>query len=542
MAPAPLSALGSGLQLLRWLGIGALDLLRLAPTLARELRIPGPEVFLRLHGVKNPSAPALRDSRRRYDFATWARLSRRAAGTLAALGLRTGDRVAVFSTNRAEVPIATFAILTAGLKPVAVNYRLTPPELAYILGHSGAKALFYEQPLEEVALEACKAPEVAIDTDRQLALEDLEHADEAFERTRLPPAPPETPATIYTSGTTGRPKGAVITPVDPAGLVLAMGQALGFPLGGAMLMPCPLYHSAPTFLSMLCAAGGGELRILEKYSAEQVLEGLRDPAVGAVFLVPFMLEDILAAVGGEEGLRAARPAGLRALYSSAAPLRPETKRAYTRAWGEVLYEFYGSTEAGIVTILRPEEALAHAETVGRAAPGVSFQILDERLRPLPPGEVGQVCAASRWHATRYHDDAAATAAAHLGGAFLTGDLGRADRDGYLTICGRASDMVISGGVNLYPAEVEAVLARHPLIREVAVVGLPDPRWGEALHAVLVDDGSLTHARLDAWCRRELAGFKVPRVFHRRDALPRNPSGKILKRVLREELLAERGDG
>lgn len=511
--------------------------MRVVPRVLRERRIPGPEVFLGIYAHKRPQAIAVSDGTRSYDYARHYELSRRAAGCLAALGLGTGDRVALFSTNRAELPLASLAILAAGMKPVAVNYRLTAPELAYILSHSGAKAIFFHPKLEEVVEAACAQPNVRIDADRRLSLDDLEHIDASFANQRLPSAPDEMPATIYTSGTTGKPKGAVITPIDPPGLLHAMGRALAYPRGMALLMPCPLYHSAPTFLSMMCVASGGELRLLPKYSAEAVLDGLADPAVGAVLLVPFMIEDLLQTYG-EDGLRKRRPPRLRALYSSAAPLRPETKRAITRAWGECLCEFYGSTEAGIVSILRPADVSAHAQSVGRAAPGVSFQILSASGEPLNPGEIGQVCASSRWHQTRYHEDPGATDAAHLGDVFLTGDLGSVSPEGFLRISGRASDMVISGGVNLYPAEVEEVLAEHPAIREVSVVGLPDPRWGEALHAVLVCDGSLDIEQLDGWARLRLAGYKLPRHFHFRDLLPRNPSGKVLKRVLRQQLQEE----
>jgi acyl-CoA synthetase (AMP-forming)/AMP-acid ligase II len=200
----------------------------------------------------------------------------------------------------------------------------------------------------------------------------------------------------------------------------------------------------------------------------------------------------------------------------------------------VVHDFYGTTETGWVTLVGAHEMLARPNTVGRSLPGAGIIIMDDHGRPVPTGEVGRIFIDYEQVIEGYYQDEAATRQSRVGEAHETGDLGFLDRDGYLYLAGRADDMIVSGGVNVYPAEIEQALGRHPAVQDVAVVGLPDQDLGERVAAFLVGPAKADQPALEAWCRERLAGFKLPRVWHFVDELPRNPTGKVLKRELREQ--------
>ncbi|HVY46134.1 MAG TPA: AMP-binding protein, partial [Minicystis sp.] len=302
-------------------------------------------------------------------------------------------------------------------------------------------------------------------------------------------------------------------------------------IGDRHLVVAPLYHSGAQAFTLVHAALGGTIFLHEHFDAEATLAELSRSRVQSIFLVPTMIRRIVE-LRGELRARHATPE-LRALVSGAAEFPDALRRAAIDVFGaRVVHDFYGATELGWVTLVDGVDMLARPGTVGRPLAGQAIAILDREGRALPPGETGLVYVRNEQTMSGYLADARATEETRRGPWVTVEDLGRVDGDGYLYISGRERDMVKSGGVNLYPVEIEEVLARHPAVREVAVIGLPDPEWGERLAAVVVPRGAFDPADVERFARAELASVKVPKEWHVVEELPRNATGKTLKRELR----------
>ena len=298
-------------------------------------------------------------------------------------------------------------------------------------------------------------------------------------------------------------------------------------------MTGPLYHSAPNAFARVSLVLGGRVVILPKFDAEETLRAIERFAVSHVHLVPTMMHRLLALPEAARG--AYDLSSLTAVQHAAAPCPPETKRALIEWWGPIVDEYYGSTEAGIVTYITAAEALKKPGSVGRALAGVTLSILDPEGNELGAGEVGDVYVGTdASEGFEYHGDPEKRARAARGQLFGGGDMGFLDDEGYLFLVDRRADMIISGGVNVYPAEIEAALTAHPAVRDVAVFGIPDDEWGEAIHAVVqLESGARATAEdLRGHLAGRVAKYKVPRTFDFADELPREPSGKIYKRKLR----------
>jgi acyl-CoA synthetase (AMP-forming)/AMP-acid ligase II len=459
-------------------------------------------------------------------------------------GLRTGDRVAFVAGNRRETFAALLGCMHSGLVAVPVNWHLTAGEIAYVLADSGARAVIADA--DRLAVTAAAAGEV----ESRVVLGD--QAEAGFEAAAgllaaQPAAEPEEQESgsvlLYTSGTTGQPKG-VINNLFVAGaplvrvtsLVDQLGMGLGIHEPDRTLLVGPWYHSAQMFFSVFPLLAGSSVVLREKFDAESVLRDIDELQIGQCHLVPIQF------------VRLQRlPTEVRARFSGASLERVwhgggacpvEVKRAMIDWWGPVFTEYYAATEGGIITLIRSEEWLAKPGSVGRPVPPNELLILSKERAELPRNEEGVIYVRRAPERDfSYRNAPEKTASVHLApGMFTFGDCGRLDEDGFLYITGRSSDMLISGGVNIYPAEVEAVLQRHPLVREAAVFGIPDEEYGERVHAVLVIDGELSEALradLDRFCREHLAGFKVPRSYDAVAELPWAPSGKLRKNLLRE---------
>jgi fatty-acyl-CoA synthase len=341
---------------------------------------------------------------------------------------------------------------------------------------------------------------------------------------------------VYTSGTTGRPKGAA-RDYTSYGLVELSRVLERLPLrvGERHLMVAPLYHSGGQAFALLESALGATLYLRKHFDAEDALRSLSAFGIESVFLVPTLIQRLLEL---PEPFWARWPVPrLRAVISGAAPFPQALReRAMARFGAQAVYDFYGATELGWVTLARGDEMLERPGTVGRPLPGQQVRIRGERGEELPASAIGTIWVRNEQTMEGYLNEAQADTDARRDGWVTVDDLGRMDDDGYLYLAGRARDMVISGGVNIYPAEIEDVLARHAGVREAAVVGVPDEDWGERLVAVVaLFDLDLETAELERHAREHLASFKVPRQWEVVEELPRNPTGKVLKGTLREML-------
>ena len=456
----------------------------------------------------------------------------------AGAGLRVGDRVAFVLGNRRETFEALLACLHSGLVAVPINWHLTAPEIAYLLRDSGSVA---------VLTESAHAEKVAAASTSTLhrILVDGAHPDFAI-LAELPDAAPPAPCSggvlLYTSGTSGNPKG-VQHPVFQVGASLervartaaGLSALVGIPDRGPALLVGPWYHSAQLFFAQFPLLCGRSLVLRARFDAEEVLDLIDTEQITMAHLVPTQFIRLLRA----RGRKPFSGASLIRIWHGGSPCPPEVKRAMIEFWGPVFVEYYAATEAGIATLIDTPTWLDRPGSVGRAVPPGEIVILGKDGAALPAGVDGAVCVRRPEGRTfSYHGAPEKTAAAHLApNTFTVGDIGRLDQDGYLYLTARSVEIIVSGGVNIYPAEIEAVLLGHPAVADAVVIGVPDAEFGEQVKALVElepgesEDG-LPEA-LDLHCRATLAGFKVPRSYEFLDHLPREATGKIARQGLRE---------
>jgi acyl-CoA synthetase (AMP-forming)/AMP-acid ligase II len=342
---------------------------------------------------------------------------------------------------------------------------------------------------------------------------------------------------VYTSGTTGKPKGAVRKfnkELLPS--IIAFLRESPFRHDDIHLASCPLYHTTAFGFIAMTYILGASVVLLDEFEPRKFLEAIEKHRVTTTVLVPTMLHRLLAL--GDDEIKKYDTRTLRSIFCTSAPLPgPDSDKAM-ELFGDIVWNLYGSTETGIVTLARPEDLKKSPGTIGRATPGNDIRLLDPEGREVPRGAVGELYTKNPMLVAGYHNDDKATKGSMREGYFSVGDLARLDERGCYHIEGRARDMIISGGVNVYPAEVEATLESHPAVDEVAVIGVPDAEWGERVQAhVVLRPGVLDDPQRDlkSYCKERLAGPKVPREFivlPAGEVLPRNPTGKVLKRELR----------
>jgi fatty-acyl-CoA synthase len=489
-----------------------------------------PTSILRLHALNSPDKEALVDGAVRLTYAKLDERVNRLATGLVAMGVRPGDRVALMLRNCHEYLEAQWAIMRLGAVAVQIGYRLKAPEVAYILSNSEPKVLFY-QPVDDETVRAAVAEAAPARLELVAAGEPYEELLGRGDPVALPTPPREAAGVmIYTSGTTGRPKGAA------RGFKEAFHESVadfiskvGIRHDERHLCVCPLYHSAaPAFCAFIFGMGG-TIVLLPHFEAEQVLAAIVAERITSSFMVPTMLGH-LAAVE-----RTADTRCLRWLASGAAPLPTETARRVEERFGPLLFNFYGATETGLVTLACPREHTARPGTIGRLLSGNEIRLLDDAGREVAPGAVGELYVKNSMLVAGYHRNPEATRTAMNDGFFSVGDMARVDADGYYYLADRKIDMVISGGVNIYPLEVEQRIHAHPAVQECAVIGVPDPEWGESLKAFVVarPGAEVSADEVRAFCKQTLANFKCPKEVVFLEALPRNPTGKVLKRELRD---------
>jgi long-chain acyl-CoA synthetase len=450
-----------------------------------------------------------------------------------------------------------------GAYPTPVNWHATPEEARYIFENSGAKAVVIHADLLDSIRPAIPAgvnvlavatpPEISetysLSPETCVAPADVLKWTTWLEDFVPYDGPPRDPpgTIIYTSGTTGHPKGvrrAQPTREQYEFSVRNLVAIFGFGTRPAdqivSVMTGPMYHSAPNAYGLLGARLGINLHLQARFDPENLLRMIQDLRVTHLHMVPIMFNRLLKLP--EEVRRKYDLSSLEFVVHAAAPCPPPIKRAMIEWWGPVINEYYGATETGGVVFCTSDQWLSHPGTVGKPLSGAEVKVIDAQGRSLPAGETGEVVAKFPGIADfTYHRDHAKRIATEKAGLIAPGDIGYFDKDGFLYLCDRAKDMIISGGVNIYPAEIEAVLHRMSGIVDCAVFGVPDDEYGEAVHAaVQLQPGvSLTEADVKSFLRQHLSGFKSPKTVEFHADLPREDSGKIFKRKLREPFWASR---
>jgi len=460
--------------------------------------------------------------------------------------MEPGDAVAAVLPNGHDYLALYLAVMENGFYLVPVNSHLVAHEVEYLLADSGAKVVVGH--LENTALVQAAARAVGLSPDHVFMVGSdgttADFADLGSGRSDAPPATRRSGEIMYyTGGTTGKPKGIrrPLPGVDPDDTAVAFGDLLGL-LGivprsdDVHLCGSPLYHTAVLAFTAAALHGGQRVVLLESWSAPRMLEAIAAHGVTNTHMVPTQFHRLLAL---PDAVRASAEVGtLRYVIHGAAPCPKEVKARMLEWWGPIIYEYYGSTEGG-GTVIGPREWLQHPGTVGRPWPGADIRILDDDGASCPASQPGTVYIKLGQSDFEYHGDRTKTAESRREGYFTVGDIGYFDGDGYLFLCDRKADLVISGGVNIYPAEIEAVILRHPAVGDVAVFGIPHVDLGESVHAVIepaagVEANDELVAELRAFCGHHLALFKTPRSWELTERLPRDPSGKLFKRTLREK--------
>ena len=509
------------------------------------------------HARLSPAKIGVRDSRRQLSFAQWNQRASSLAHGLLGLGLCKGDRVGVLAYNCIEWMEIYVALARAGLVAVPINFRLVGPEIAYILVHSEARAVIAghdlqgridairsDLPITPECFIHLGAPAPAGWTDYE-TLARQPCSDDQFDAVH----PDDTCALMYTSGTTGRPKGAIRSHAGSTLIALATALEMGFTRDDTALLVMPLCHANSLYFGMTFVHLGATCVIDDShhFDPEALLATLAREHVTFTSLVPTHYIMLLAL---PEQVKARYDVGrVGKLMISSAPARKDTKLAILEYFRNGnLYELYGSTEAGWVTLLRPDQQIARLGSVGREWAGSgAIKLLDADGKEVPDGEVGELFSRTAYVFDGYWKNPEKTTEAFHGDWCSVGDLARRDADGYIWLVDRKSNMIISGGENIYPSEVEGVLGAHPQVKDVAVIGLPHDKWGESVHAVVVLHQQDQHqkkvsdsemeATLKGWCKARMAGFKCPQsiVFMADADMPRTATGKILHRVLRERV-------
>lgn len=482
------------------------------------------------------------------------------ASSLVELGVGEDDAVLILMRNDIEFLIASHAVTHVGGYVVALNWHGTAADISYVADDCGARLAIAHVDLVHLLAEAPnmsfipvpvadhisaeygvesppERPESALDWRAMLASPEI----------RTPPSVAREPI-IYTSGTTGKPKGVRRFPMRTAGDVEKMrgtlGAAFGLKDGMRTLVCSPLYHAGPaSYLraAMATMRTDGLVLIHPKFDPEKLLQAIEDHGIDRLWMVPTMFVTLLKLP--EEIRRRYDVSSLRHIIHSAAPCPVDVKKGMIEWFGPVIFEFYGSTEVGPVTVASPQDAIDRPGTVGKVTADCTVVVMGDDGAALKAGEIGEIAARNRYFPefTYWHREADRRAL-DRGELIATGDIGYFDGDGYLYLCDRKSHMIISGGVNIYPAEIESIALAHPKIKDCAAFGIPDEKFGEgiALAVERTGDAVLTEAEVMLFLKDKMASYKLPKLIQFHASLPREDSGKIFKRVLRQPFWEQTG--
>jgi fatty-acyl-CoA synthase len=494
-----------------------------------------------------PGHTALVFEDRRWTYAEWQGRVRRFAQALSDLGVRPGDRVAFYVSTSENSVTTYFACQVLGAVAVPLNFRLSPGEAEYIIKDSGARVLVYGRQLTENALKIAARTRsvhdfISCSYDRSVIPESHLHfetlAEETVDRDEARPTPEGShiSALVYTSGTTGRPKGVIHTHANDAAIAMNCVMEYGLAHTDTALHIAPLYHVGGMqayFLPHLMV--GGTNVVLGRYEAEKTLETIASERITTLFAVPTQIQEMLF----HPRFKDYDTSSLRLITTGGAAIASATMKRVIEEFCPSIFNGYGMTEASLTLILHPEDALRKLGSCGQPTLISECRVIETGPDVPPsamvaPGEIGQLIVRGPQAMAGYWNNPFETSKKLRAGWIYTDDLFSKDAEGFYFFHGRADDMIISGGENIYPREVEEILYRCPGIQEAAVVGLPDDKWGQVVAAYVVrtEDG-LTAERIDAFCkaRDDLAPYKRPKKYVFMEALPTNPSGKVLKREL-----------
>lgn len=489
-----------------------------------------------LHAANTPDKAAVIFEDRTITWSEFAELTRKSANALIQWGFQEGERAATFSFNSASLVVFMSGVRSANGVVIPVNWHLTEAELTYILRDSEPVIVFTDSDHLSTAAAAargCPVREV-VDTPNFDAMVEGSSAE-----------PPSRSGSffgsymLYTSGTSGRPKAAYHASSPDASVGAAYVEAFDLSWQDVHLVAGPLYHSAPAAFCGIALSIGATAVVMPHFDPEEVLRLIDRHNVTTTFVAPTLLRRILDLP--QDLFDSYESSSLRSLIVAGAPCPHDLKVRTQDRFGEVLYEFYGSTETKAALFMQPRDQLRKPGSCGTPFPGVEVKVAAEDGTEMGQGQVGEIWVRKN-PATfdGYHGDPEKTAETIKRDWIRTGDLAYVDPDGFFYIVDRITDMVISGGVNIYPAEVEAALQEHPAVSDSAVFGIPDEEWGERLHAIVeasADD--LQEGELEQFLRTKLAGFKVPRSWEVVESLPRTDDGKLRKRTLREPFWRQR---
>jgi acyl-CoA synthetase (AMP-forming)/AMP-acid ligase II len=504
-------------------------------------------IVLGMHAHSFPDKIGARDLDRAMTFRTWHQRSCRLANALTGLGLSKGDRVCVLAYNCVEWLEIYAATALAGLVAVPINFRLLGPEIRYIVENCEAGALIVQDQLIDAIEQVRDTLPIASDRfiifggDRRHAgyrrYEELISA--ASDRPPFVTVTPDDPWTLmYTSGTTGKPKGAIRSHGGNAMLSLVTDIELGFSVRDSGLLVMPMCHANSLFFFGAFSYCGAACSVYNRksFDPEHLVHTLADGHATFTSLVP---THYIMMLGLSPKIRAQHDvSAVTKLMISSAPARRDTKLAIMDYFtNSGLFELYGSTEAGWVTMLHPDEQFTKLGSVGRECIGSRpIRLLDANGNDVRDGEPGELYSCNAYTFDGYWKLPDKTRDAFRGDYCTVGDLARRDEDGYIFLVDRKSNMIISGGENVYPSEVESLVGGHPKVKDVAIIGIADEKWGERVHAVIIarDGEALTAEEIMEWCKDRIAGYKRPRSisFIADEDMPRTATGKILHRVLR----------
>ncbi len=510
--------------------------------------------LIRTHAAERPDKVALLQDDYSRTYAELHAESSQVAQAMLAAGVGNQERVAFLDKNVPEYFNMLFGAAKINAVTVAVNWRLAPPEMAYILNHSKIKVLFigaeFLDHLAKMDLEGDPTIIVLGESDTYVTYTDW-IADQATIDPLTPSAADDTCYQLYTSGTTGVPKGVELTNNNFFGMMPVASQMWSFDSDSVNLVAMPLFHIAGSGWGVVGLFNGGTNILMRDVDPAAILDLIAKHGVTNVLFVPAVIQFLLMM----PNLETTDFSTLRAVIYGASPITEDVLVGGMNALGCDFRQVYGLTETtGAVTQLDFEDhdpggpRANLLRSAGKAIPGTTLRIVDEQANPLPDGEVGEIWVHSPQNLKAYYADPEATAKAFPQGRdengtgwFATGDAGYLE-DGYLFIHDRIKDMIVSGGENIYPAEIENALMSHPGVADCAVIGVPDDKWGESVKAMVVrtpDAQGNSDDELIAYCRERLAGYKIPRSVTEIAELPRNPSGKILKTELRKPYWAGR---
>ncbi len=501
---------------------------------------------LKVNAKKFPATVALQDSQRSYTYPQTNERVNRLANGLLSLGLSKGDCVAVLMENSIEIIELYLATAKTGLVIVPINFRLVGPEIAYITDNSDAKAFvvhdMFAAEVDRVKSELGNiAPTnyfvVGRELDGYRPYEEL-ISNGAPSEPDTAVDPEDTWILIYTSGTTGKPKGVIRSHASHIAFYLINAVDFGFNELDLCMNVMPLCHINSTYFTFIFLYIGASVYVhpAMSFKPAEILEIVERVKITFISLIPTHYNLILNAP--EDALKR-DVSSIRKLLCSSAPVRKSMKECIMGYFkGVELYEGYGSTEAGIVTVLKPEYQMKKLGSIGFETLGTEFiKILDENGQPVPDGEVGELYSKGPMLFDEYYKLPEKTAESFVDGWFSAGDMARKDADGFFEIVDRKDNLIITGGENVYPSEVEEVVGSHPAVFDAAVIGLPDDKWGERVAAVVIKkpDADLDEDALRTYCQDKMAGYKRPKdiIFIAADDMPRTATGKILHRILRD---------